>query len=154
MSNSNADSNVHSKRTSARRSHWATASLLMAIGALSTLAYSRGGGSDYSMVWHTIDGGGGVASAEATSLAGTFGQGDASAPMIGGEYELLGGFWHATVGDGCLGDLDGDNAVAAPDLAVVLGSWGTNFAPADLDSNGIVEASDIAILLGAWGPCP
>ena len=53
----------------------------------------------------------------------------------------------------CDGDLDGNGVVAAPDLATILGAWGSTNACADIDNNGIVGASDIAILLGAWGPC-
>lgn len=52
----------------------------------------------------------------------------------------------------CAGDLDGDGAVGAPDLAIVFAAWGT---PAgDLDGDGTTSAQDIAVLLGAWGECP
>lgn len=47
-------------------------------------------------------------------------------------------------------DLDGDGAVGAADLAVLLGAWGTR-GPADLDGSGAVGAEDLAMLLGAWG---
>ncbi len=53
----------------------------------------------------------------------------------------------------CPSDLNGDHAVNAADLAVLLGAWGTAGA-ADLDGSGIVNAGDLAILLGAWGLCP
>jgi len=49
-----------------------------------------------------------------------------------------------------LGDLNGDGAVDASDLAVLLGAWGANGGPADLDGDGQVNASDLAVLLGAW----
>ncbi len=49
-------------------------------------------------------------------------------------------------------DLDGDGAVGAADLALMLGSWGPCVAcPADLDGDGQVGASDLALLLGSWG---
>lgn len=48
-------------------------------------------------------------------------------------------------------DLDCDGSVGAPDLAILLGAWGTKDCAADLDEDGIVGASDLAILLGAWG---
>ncbi len=54
----------------------------------------------------------------------------------------------------CPGDLDGDGAVSAADLALVLGAWGTANPAADLDGSGDVGAGDLALLLGAWGPCP
>jgi len=49
-----------------------------------------------------------------------------------------------------LGDLNGDLAVDASDLALFLGQWGSFGGQADLDGNGIVEAADLSILLGAW----
>lgn len=55
----------------------------------------------------------------------------------------------------CLGDLDGDSAVGAADLAYLLGSWGPCvLCAADLDGDGAVGAADLALLLGAWGACP
>ena len=52
----------------------------------------------------------------------------------------------------CTGDLDGNGAVDAADLAIVLGQWG-GAGSADLDGSGSVQGGDLAILLGAWGPC-
>jgi hypothetical protein len=48
-------------------------------------------------------------------------------------------------------DLNGDGAVNALDLALLLGAWG-NVGPtaSDLNADGIVNAPDIAELLGAW----
>jgi len=48
------------------------------------------------------------------------------------------------------GDLDGDGAVGAGDLAVLLGNWGSA-GIGDLDGDGAVGPSDLALLLGAWG---
>jgi hypothetical protein len=52
-------------------------------------------------------------------------------------------------------DLDGDGAVGAADLAVLLGAWGAcppkGGCPADLDGDGTVGASDLTALLAAWG---
>lgn len=55
---------------------------------------------------------------------------------------------------GCVGDLDGDGVVGAPDLALLLGDWAAPGGPADLNGDGSVGAPDLALLLGAWGPCP
>ncbi|MEY3022830.1 MAG: hypothetical protein RIS86_2028 [Planctomycetota bacterium] len=52
----------------------------------------------------------------------------------------------------CVADLDGDGEVAATDLSILLGAWGTS-SPADLDGDGQVDAADLAILLAAWGAC-
>ncbi len=55
----------------------------------------------------------------------------------------------------CLGDLDGDFAVGASDLAHVLVNWGPCVLCApDLDGDGEVGPADLALLLGAWGACP
>ncbi len=53
----------------------------------------------------------------------------------------------------CPGDLDGDSAVGASDLAVLLGQWGSS-GSGDLDGSGSVGSADLAILLGGWGGCP
>ena len=52
-----------------------------------------------------------------------------------------------------LSDLNGDGAVDAMDLAILLGAWGPCGAgpcSTDLDCSGSVDAADLAILLGAW----
>ncbi len=51
-----------------------------------------------------------------------------------------------------LGDLDGDGAVGAIDLAMLLGAWNTPDPLADLDRDGTVGQTDLAVLLGAWTP--
>ncbi len=49
-------------------------------------------------------------------------------------------------------DLDGDGAVGASDLAILLGDWGPcPTLPPDLNGDGIVESTDLAIFLGFWG---
>jgi hypothetical protein len=48
-------------------------------------------------------------------------------------------------------DLDGDGSVGAPDLAALLGAWGSTGPFADLDGDGSVGAPDLAALLAAWG---
>ncbi len=54
----------------------------------------------------------------------------------------------------CPIDLDGNGAVGAFDLAILLGNWGPNPGhAADLNGDGTVDAADLAILLGNWGPC-
>jgi hypothetical protein len=52
-----------------------------------------------------------------------------------------------------LGDLNGDGAVNATDMSILLNSFGTNdpCSPADLDGNEVVGAPDLAILLNNWG---
>ena len=82
------------------------------------------------------------------------------AVAAGPVYIRIGG-WHGAVGEAeftvffgapCLGDLDNNGVVGAPDLARLLSGWGGS-GSADLDGNGDVGASDLAIMLSAWGPC-
>ena len=47
---------------------------------------------NYSIDWHTIDGGGGTSTGGVYSVSGTIGQPDAGV-MSGGNYSLAGGFW-------------------------------------------------------------
>ena len=53
-----------------------------------------------------------------------------------------------------LGDIDGDGAVAVPDLLTLLAAWGPA-APgcdlADLDVDGLVGRTDLELLLANWG---
>jgi hypothetical protein len=49
--------------------------------------------AQYSIDWHTIDGGGGTSTGGVYSVSGTIGQHDAGATMSGGNYTIDGGFW-------------------------------------------------------------
>ncbi|MBC8095980.1 MAG: hypothetical protein H7Y43_09220 [Akkermansiaceae bacterium] len=49
--------------------------------------------AQYSIDWHTIDGGGGTSTGGVYSVSGTIGQPDAGGPMTGGNYSVTGGFW-------------------------------------------------------------
>ena len=48
---------------------------------------------NYAISWYKITGGGGTSTGGVYSVNGTIGQPDASAPMTGGSYSLVGGFW-------------------------------------------------------------
>ncbi|MFM7133711.1 MAG: multicopper oxidase domain-containing protein, partial [Planctomycetota bacterium] len=53
------------------------------------------------------------------------------------------------------GDFDLDGSVGGPDLAVLLGLWGSSGpGPGDLNGDGAVNAADLAIFLGRWGLVP
>ncbi|MEC9373852.1 MAG: hypothetical protein VYC34_08410, partial [Planctomycetota bacterium] len=57
-------------------------------------------------------------------------------------------------GAACPADLDGDGAVGASDLGILLGAFGAcPGCPADFNMDGRVAADDLAFLLGSWGPC-
>ena len=66
-----------------------------------------------------------------------------------------------SVGDGCAGDIDGDQDVDLSDLTGLLGTFGLcagqpGFnASADFDASGCVDLADLTGLLSAFGrPCP
>lgn len=52
----------------------------------------------------------------------------------------------------CPADLDGNGAIDAADLGILLGNWGGR-GVGDIDASGSVDAADLGSLLGAWGPC-
>lgn len=66
-----------------------------AIACLATFAFcGQAWTQDYTVDWHTIDGGGGTSTGGVYTVTGTIGQPDASVtPMSGGPYCLTGGFW-------------------------------------------------------------
>lgn len=53
--------------------------------------------AQYSIDWHTIDGGGGTSTGGVYTLTGTIGQPDAGGPMTNGQYSVTGGFWAITL---------------------------------------------------------
>jgi len=53
------------------------------------------------------------------------------------------------------GDINRDGVVDGADLAIVLGTWGTdgaleNGASSDLNDDGVVDGADLAVVLGNW----
>lgn len=67
----------------------------------------------------------------------------------GANADALYDFVELTVNTGTGADLNGDGAVNAADLTILLGAWGSP-GLTDLDCSGSTDAGDIAILLGAW----
>ncbi len=61
------------------------------------LVSSASHAQQYSINWHTIDGGGSTSTGGVYSVSGTIGQPDASTtPMTNGQYSVTGGFWALT----------------------------------------------------------
>jgi hypothetical protein len=120
----------------------------------------------FELAWKTIDCGGTIFNrVGAYSLGGTIGQPDAgsfAAPLSGGGFELVGGFWPVAEGPQsppCTGDLNGDGVVSLADLTAQLSHFGTlsgaTLADGDLDGDGDVDLSDLTTLLSNFGTaCP
>lgn len=119
----------------------------------------------FELSWNTIDDGGATFSTGGTySLGGTIGQPDAgsfAAPLTGGNFELVGGFWPVarTSQLPCTGDVNGDGSVSLADLTAQLSHFGmlsgATFADGDLDGDGDVDLSDLTTLLSNFGTaCP
>ncbi|MGC3960619.1 MAG: hypothetical protein QM813_22610 [Verrucomicrobiota bacterium] len=47
----------------------------------------------YSIDWHTVDGGGGTSTGGGYAVSGTIGQPDAGGPITNGQFSVSGGFW-------------------------------------------------------------
>jgi hypothetical protein len=77
--------------------------------------------ADYSIDWHTIDGGGAMVSTGGDfELSGTVGQPDASTVILTGDtFELTGGFWPGAAGVSLPGDHDNDGDVDLDDFAAL-----------------------------------
>ncbi len=119
--------------------------------------HAAGGGADFDLSWHTIDGGGGTSTGGDFVLRGTIGQPDAG-DLSGGDFTLRGGFWQPVAGldcGRCPTDTDSDGDTDSADLAELLADWGV-VPPGnclDSDQDGDIDSADLAELLGAWGAC-
>ncbi len=107
------------------------------------LIFVSAASADYSIDWHTIDGGGGTSGGGIYQLTGAIGQPDAGY-HYGDNYELLGGFWVG--GPGCFVDFGHFARFAQYWLET-----GTEL-PADLyvDENNIVDILDLREFVGQW----
>lgn len=111
---------------------------------------------NYDLSWRTIDGGGVTfGSGGGFSLGATMGQPDArsaAAPLAGGNFQLVGGFWSAASAVECAlpGDMTMDGLRDGDDLGLfidcVLGA-STMCDCADLDGNGVVNNVDVNSLI-------
>ncbi|MBL0926754.1 MAG: hypothetical protein IBJ11_03765 [Phycisphaerales bacterium] len=120
-------------------------------------------GPGFDMQWSTIDSGGTSSMTDGPSgyfLIGTAGQWDAGASSGGGNV-LTHGMWSVIRSRwACLGDANGDGAVGAADLSLVLSLWGLKAGQAgfnedaDLDDNSGIGSNDLSIILANFGgPC-
>ncbi len=97
--------------------------------------------ADYSISWHTIDGGGGVSSGGQYLVRGTIAQHDAAYSQ-GEQYELLGGFWPGE--PSCIVDFEYFARFAQYWLDTGTG------LPADLYEDNIVDELDLNEFVNYW----
>lgn len=65
----------------------------LALGVALACGLAGARAQNFSLPWHTTDGGGGASTGGAFALTGTIGQPEAGAPLSGGAFSLSGGFW-------------------------------------------------------------
>lgn len=107
--------------------------------------------------WYTVDGGGATFSTGGGfQLGGTIGQPDAgsfTAPMSGGGFELVGGFWGAATSVcSCPGDLDSDGMLTGSDIQLFINchfSPGPSCGCADYNGNSTLDTGDIMDFVSA-----
>lgn len=109
-------------------------------------------GQDYTIDWHTIDGGGAMHLAGGSyELSGTIGQHDSGpeAPLVGGSYELAGGFW--VIGQLCFcpGDMNGDGVKNALDVQKFVACFtsGGSCQCADVSLESGVTLDDVPVFV-------
>ena len=103
---------------------------------------------DYTISQYTIDGGGGTSTGGLYTVVGTIAQPDASR-SVGGDYELLGGFWPYE--PLCVVDF-----IQFTRFAEYWLETGINL-PGDLyvDANNIVDNLDLKVFVSEWlNDCP
>ncbi len=134
-----------------------SASVVMSVGLISNASGQVGGPFDLS--WHSLDGGGiTFATGGSFELGGTLGQYDAHEPMVGGAFEVTGGFWAGNTAGPCsiadfapeFGVLDFDDVLA------FLVAFGAMDPVADLAPGfGVFDFDDVLAFLTAFGAgCP
>lgn len=124
--------------------------LTLSISAV--LVVASAAANDFSLGWWTIDGGGDMwTTGGEFELSGTIGQPDAGAVLIGGDFELTGGFWTDTPGSGVPGDCDADGLVDFDDFAVLANCMAgpAVYVPpecrcVDFDEDGDLDLADFA----------
>jgi hypothetical protein len=99
---------------------------------------------NYSIDWHSIDGGGGTSTGGVYSVSGTVGQADAGTMMSGGNYSLSGGFWPG---------LTVPSSTGGPTLFIQFsgGSVIISWSPA---TPGFVLEETTSLVSPSWSPAP
>lgn len=96
---------------------------------------------NYSIDWHTIDGGGGTSTGGVYSVTGTIGQPDANTTiMTGGNFTLTGGFW----------SLIAIQTPGAPTLKIVPAGAGQAQISWSPDTRGYVLQETLSLSATNW----
>jgi hypothetical protein len=121
---------------------------------LAPAAHAQIGGT-YDLTWSVLARGGGTSAGGTYSLSGTVGQpGTDSAGVSGGQFSLIGGFWHGA-SPPCRADFNGNGHVTVQDIFDFLAAWFANSPRADFNHSGTVSVQDIFDFLAAWfAGCP
>ena len=134
------------------RIHTAVRTLICSLAVLVTMAFAQ----DYTIDRWTVDGGGVMRSTgSGFELSGTIGQPDAGETMMGGAFEMTGGFWFPLAE----GDCNDDGGVTLFDHedfdACLSGPGGGIFSPQcrcfDLNQSGDVELADFSQFQTGFG---
>ncbi|MBL4591456.1 MAG: hypothetical protein JKY96_05800 [Phycisphaerales bacterium] len=134
-------------------------SLAATMTLMGSSAFAGGAmGGSFEMVSYTIDGGGIVgATGGSFSLSGTIGQPDAGSTMVGGSFELTGGFWATVPSVVCAADLAEPLGVLnLQDIFAYLALFNSSDPAADLASPfGTLNLQDIFAYLALFNAgCP
>ena len=101
--------------------------------------------AEFTIDWHSMDGGGGSSTGGVFSISGTVGQSDAG-EMSGGSYVLQGGFWAVLAAVQQPGlprlEISGTNGI-------VTLSW-----PASAAAYGLEQTTDLVAIPGGWTSVP
>lgn len=114
--------------------------ILTSLGLLTPAAFAQ-----YSIDWHTIDGGGGTSTGGVYSVSGTIGQPDAGPAMTGGPFTLTGGFWALPVA------VQITNAPTLTILPAGPGQAQISWAP---NVPGFVLQERLSLATGSWTNSP
>jgi len=101
--------------------------------------------AQFSIDWHTIDGGGGTSSGGGFSVSGTVGQADAGVKMTGGPFSISGGYWAAATAIQTPG---------APVLSISSAGPGQVTLSWTPDGPGFVLQESTTLAPGSWTDVP
>ncbi|MEQ8843872.1 MAG: GC-type dockerin domain-anchored protein [Phycisphaerales bacterium] len=117
---------------------------LLAVALANSLALAQ----DESIVWSSIDAGGGVSSGGPYTMLATIGQSDAGV-SASGPFTLSGGFMAGFV-QPCRVDLDGDGLLTVFDFLALQNEFGAGSPVADFDGDGQLTIFDFLVFQNAF----